>query len=312
MIRLNKPKFWDKKELSLISILLIPFSLITLSLIFLKKILIRQKNYKIPIICIGNIYIGGTGKTPVAIFVANELFDLGYKPVILRKYYQSHRDEYNMIKKSFEHLILNNSRDAGIKEAKYKGYSTVILDDGFQDYKIKKDLNIVCFNFEQLIGNGFVIPSGPLREPLNSLKDANVVIINGKKSTSFESKILKINKNLDIYYSRYKPININEFKDHKLLAIAGIANPKNFFKLIEENNLEIKEKIIYPDHYEFKKHEIQNIINKAKKDNLKLIMTEKDYYKLHDLNLGDLNYLKIKLEIYNKEKLIKRIKKIND
>ena len=312
MIRLNKPKFWDKKKLSWISILLIPFSLITLSLIFLKKIFIRQKNFKIPIICIGNIYIGGTGKTPVAIFVAKELFNLGFKPVILRKYYKSHRDEYNMIKKSFEHLILNNSRDAGIKEAKYKGYSTVILDDGFQDYKIKKDLNIVCFNFDQLIGNGFVIPSGPLREPLNSLKDANVVIINGKKSTSFESKILKVNKNLDIYYSHYKPVNINEFKDQKLLAIAGIANPENFFKLIEENNLEIKEKIIYPDHYEFKKHEIQNIINKAKKDNLKLIMTEKDYYKLHDLNRSDLNYLKVKLEIYNKEKLIKRIKKIND
>ena len=114
-----------------------------------------------------------------------------------------------------------------LKNHKISGYDSVILDDGFQDYSIKKDLNILCFNKNQLIGNGLLLPSGPLREGLNSLERADIIIINGEKDSEFE-KILKINKNLEIYYSIYNPVNLNEFKNKELLAIAGIGNPENF------------------------------------------------------------------------------------
>ena len=103
-------------------------------------------------------------------------------------------------------------------------------------------------------------------------------------------------------------MNINEFKNKKLLALAGIGNPENFFQLLEKNNLNIQEKLIFPDHYRFTKNEIENIVNKAKKKKLEIVMTEKDFFKIKDFNLKNINYLKISLEINNKEKLIQIIK----
>ena len=312
MIKITKPKFWDYKRKSLISILLLPLSLITLLIIFLRKKLIKKKNFKIPIICVGNIYIGGTGKTPASVTIAKELSNIGIKTVILRKFYSSHSDEHNQIKNYLNNLITCKNRSSGIKEAENKGYETVILDDGLQDYSIKKELSIVCFHQNQLVGNGLILPSGPLRENLDSLKNANIILINGKKNKNFDEKLLKINKNLDIFYVYYKPENIEEFKNNELLALAGIANPENFFIMLEENNLKVREKLIYPDHYKFSKIEIQKIIDKAQKKKLKLIMTEKDFFKLKDFNLPPIDYLKVSYQILNKNSLINKIKKIYD
>ena len=308
---LNKPKFWDKKT-SFFSVLLLPISLITLIVIWLKKKFTITKDYNLPIICVGNIYIGGTGKTPASILLAKELTKLGRKPVILRKYYINHADEHDLIKKSFKDLILNKCRVEGIKEAEKSDYDSIILDDGLQDYKIRKDLNIVCFNQKQLIGNGLVLPSGPLRENLNALKNATIVLINGRTDKDFEKKILNINLNLEIFYSHYKPLNLDHFKNKKLLAIAGIANPNNFFQLLEKNNLNIEEKLIFPDHYRFTKSEIKNIVEKAINKNYKIIMTEKDYFKIKDFKIDKIGYLKVSLEINEKDKFIKRINKIYD
>ena len=122
-------------------------------------------------------------------------------------------------------------------------------------------------------------------------------------------KILAINKNIEIFYSHYKPENIDRFKNSKLLAIAGIANPENFFELLEKNNLNVEKKMIFPDHYNFSKDEITNIISNAEEKNLKVIMTEKDYYKINKFQLNKIEYLKVSLEVNEKEKLFKIIKK---
>jgi tetraacyldisaccharide 4'-kinase len=306
---LNKPKFWDKKN-SLLSILFFPISLIVLLYIFLKKKLTRIIKFNIPVICVGNIYVGGTGKTPTSILLANELSRLNKKPVILRKYYENHIDEHRLIKESFKSLILNKDRAEGIREAEEKKYDSIILDDGFQDYKIKKDLSILCFNENQLIGNGLILPSGPLRESLNSLKNADLILINGKKNTNFEKKILYINKKLKIFYSNYKPKNLDKFKNKKLMAVAGIGNPNNFFKLIKENGLDIERKLIFPDHYKFTQPEVENIVKEANLSNYQLITTEKDYYKLKDFAINKIDYLKVSLEINEKEKFLKQIVKL--
>jgi len=305
-MNLSKPDFWDKEK-SFISILFIPFSLIVLFFIFLRKKFTKQLVFKIPIICIGNIYIGGTGKTPTSIFLANELVKIHKNPVILRKYYKEHRDEHGLIQTNFKNLILSENRIKGLREAERKNYDSVILDDGFQDYHFKKDLSIICFNQNQLVGNGFVLPAGPLRESLNSLNNADIVLINGKKDNKFEEKILNINKNLKIFYSYYKMVDINHLKNKSLLVIAGIGNPENFFQLIEQNNLKIYKKIIFPDHHKFSKIEIQNIINEAENKNCKIIMTEKDYFKINRFKLEKINYLKVSLEIKDKEKLFETI-----
>ena len=115
----------------------------------------------------------------------------------------------NLITNNFENLIVNKI-EQGIIDARKKGFKTLILDDGLQDYRIKSNLKIVCFNQKQLIGNGLVLPAGPLRESLSALKKVDIILINGNKDIEFEKK-LSINKNLDIHYSYYKLKNIDEF-----------------------------------------------------------------------------------------------------
>ena len=310
-MKLNKPKFWNTKN-NFFSILLFPVSLIILFYTFFKKKFTKSIEFNIPIICVGNIYIGGTGKTPTSILLANELSKIGKRPVILRKYYNDHLDEYNLIKKYFKNLIIKPNRAAGIREAEEADYDCVILDDGFQDYKIKKDIKILCFNQNQLIGNGLILPSGPLRESFNSIKDVNIILINGNKNKEFEKKILDINNDIKIFYSYYKPINLEQFRNKKLYAIAGIGNPENFFQLIEKNNLYIEKKLAFPDHYPFTEAEVQNIINEAKNKNCQIVMTEKDYFKIKDYNINDIGYLNVDLEVIEKEKFIKTVTKLYD
>jgi len=310
-MKIFKPKFWSEK-ISLFSIILYPFSAILIFYIFLKKKFLKVKRFEIPIICVGNIYLGGTGKTPTSILLATELSKLGKNPVILRKYYKNHNDEYSLIKKKFKNLILSKNRTDGIREAEISNFDSIILDDGLQDYGIKKNLNIVCFNSSQLIGNGMVLPAGPLRENLVALKNTQIVIINGAKNEKFEKKILGINDKLDIFYSYYKPLNIKQFTNKKILAIAGIGNPENYFKLLNEYHLDIKKKLVFPDHYEFSKQEIYDILKQAEEENLKILMTEKDYYKVNQYNFDNINYLQVSLEIHNQKKLIDRLTTLYD
>jgi tetraacyldisaccharide 4'-kinase len=310
-MKLIKPKFWSKRG-NLISTLLFPFSLLVLLFIFFKKKTAKKIKFNIPIICLGNIYIGGTGKTPTSIFLSNELINLGRNPAILRKFYKSHIDEHELIKDKVNNLVLCKNRIDGIIDAEKANYDSIIMDDGFQDYQIEKDISIVCFNQKQLLGNELVLPSGPLRESLISLKDANIILINGDKDYDFEKKILKINKKLEIFYSKYKPKNINQFKNKKLLAIAGIANPDNFFDLLKKNNLNVKKELIFPDHYKFTKNEILDIVKKAENNGYQIVMSEKDYFKIKDFKIDKIAYLTVSLELNEKDKFIKTITKMYD
>ena len=138
------------------------------------------------------------------------------------------------------------------------------------------------------------------------------MVINGKKNIDFEKKILSYNQNLSIYYSKYEPINLDDFKNQKLLAFAGIGNPENFFKLIEENGLNIFKKVSFPDHYNFKKKEILDLISEAKHKNCKIITTEKDFFRIKKFNISEIEYLGLKLNIENNDDLLNKILKVYD
>ena len=308
-MKLYKPKFWDHKNF--ISLSLFPVSLIIQLVILLKKKFTKISSFKIPVVCIGNIYVGGTGKTPLSILVSKELSKIGKKPVIIRKYYKEHMDEHSMIKENFSHLILNSDRTGAIQEAQNKNFDTAILDDGFQDYKIKKDLSIICFN-SNFEGNDFVIPAGPLRENLNSIKNAQIIVINGYRNLKFEKKILEINNNIDIYYSKYKAINYAKFSKKELLVIAGIGNPENFLELLNSHKLKIAKKYIFPDHYTFSKEEIDNFIIEAKKNGYQIVCTEKDYHRIKKYSVDEIDFLRVELVLEKKETLIKKIQDIYD
>ena len=308
-MKLYKPNFW--KETNLVSILLFPISLIVKLIVLMRKTFIKELEFEIPVICVGNIYLGGTGKTPLSINLGKELSILNKKPVIIRKYYKHHKDEYSLIRENFKHLITKKDRKNAIKNAVKNGFDTVILDDGFQDYKIKKNLNIVCFN-NQLLGNGMLIPAGPLRESVDSLKSAHIIIINGDQNIEFERKLLEINNEISIFYSRYQLIDIEKYKGKKLFVVAGIGNPENFFELIRSQNLNIIKKLSFPDHYQFSKSEILNIINDARKNGYQVIMTEKDYHRVKDYNFTEIHCIKVKLEITEKKEFLNKVLTVYD
>ncbi len=304
-----KPHFWSKKY-NILSIILLPVSLLIQVLFFIKKNIEKKEHFSVPIICVGNIYIGGTGKTPLTIKTSEILSKLGKKIAIIKKFYENQSDEIELIKEKTKSLITGKTRKEAINKAINKKYNTLILDDGFQDYSIKKDLNILCFNSNQLIGNGLTLPSGPLRESLNSVKYCQMVVINGSSNEKFEKKIKSISNSVSIYYTKYLPIGIKRFQNMNLLAFAGIGNSENFFELLSDYKLNIMKKIPFPDHYNYTSNDIKNLFNIAKKNNLRLITTEKDYFRLKYLGLNEnINYLSVELNILQEEKFFDEIKK---
>lgn len=309
-MRIYKPIFWNKPK-NFITLILLPISFLLQIFVFLKKKFYKARKFNIPILCVGNIYIGGTGKTPISLFLANELKLLGKKPVIIKKFYKNQKDEHLLIEKNGIPLIIEKDRSSSIRLAE-KEFNFAILDDGFQDYSIKKDLSILCFHNKQLIGNGYIFPAGPLRENLSAIKNAQIAIINGEKNEIFESKLKKFNSNLKVFYSKYKLINPEKFQNKDILAFAGIGNPENFFDLLIENGLNVKKSIPYPDHYDFKRNEILEIIDQAKEKNYTILTTEKDLSRIQNFKFSEIYSCDVSLEIENKSHLMTLIKKIYD
>jgi len=304
-----KPKFWDRDQISFYAILLIPITLLIKLLVFFKTNLTKKNKASIPIICVGNIYLGGTGKTPLCIEIFSILKNLDMKPAFIRKKYDLFQDESDL-QKSIGPVYQNKKRINAVKEAIKNNTNIAILDDGFQDLSINKNLSIICFNEKQWIGNGLTLPSGPLRDNLSTLRKADCVVINGKKNNNIEKKIFNKNRKIKIFYSNYKPQNINDFQNKKIVAFAGIGNPENFFDLLVKNKLNVIETIKFPDHHKYSESELVNLFNKAKQNNSILITTEKDYFRISENYKKNIKYLKIKVEIENKNQFIEEIKKI--
>ena len=304
-----KPKFWDKNQISLFSILLFPIALLVKLTNFFIRSLVKKHNCSIPVICVGNIYLGGTGKTPFCIELFSILKTMNKKPVFIRKKYDSFQDEINLLK-LVGPIYESKKRINALNDAIHNNIDVAILDDGFQDFSIKKDLSIICFNETQWIGNGLTIPAGPLREELSALNRANLVIINGKKNINIENKIFEKNKKIKIFYIKYKPQNIEEIVNKKAVAFAGIGNPVNFFNLLRGENIDLLHEISFPDHYDYSEKELKNLITKAKNNNAVLLTTEKDYLRISENFRKNIFYIKIKIEIENRNKLVEEIKKI--
>ena len=301
----KKPKFWDQPIISFWSILLFPFSLVFLLTSLIIKIFKTQKKFSIPIICIGNIYVGGTGKTPLTSEIFKILKSSGKNPGFVKKSYSYLSDEITMLKKIGK-VFYDKNRTHAIRKLILEGCDVAVLDDGFQDFTVKKDFSILCFNSKQLIGNGLVIPSGPLRENFNSILRANCIVINGDKNLEFENKIKKtFKKEIKIFYSKYKIKNIENLQNKEIIAFAGIGNPSNFFDLLKENNLNLKKTYSFPDHHFYSQKDFDKIIG----DNAtKVVTTEKDYYRMNDEQKKSCYCVVIDLEIENKDEFINLIK----
>ena len=306
-MKLKKPKFWDLKQISLWALLLIPFAFLFQLVLLLEKFFKKPKNFSVPVICVGNIYLGGTGKTPLTLELFKIIKSIGKNPGFIKKGYDYLDDEIKMLEKIGK-VYTDKSREKAINSLISSNYNVAILDDGFQDYSIKKNFSILCFNSRQLIGNGFTIPSGPLRETIKSLKRADCVLINGEKNIKFENKINKFNNNIKIFYSKYKLLDTDGIQNKKVIALAGIGNPENFFDQLKEKNIDLIKTYSYPDHHNYSKKELKNIIDEAEKNNAVIVTTEKDHIRMNEEIKLIIKCIKVDLEIENKNDFINLIK----
>ena len=312
-MKLKKPKFWDYKKPSFLSYLLLPFSII-LGLIAKIKSKPKFSNSKIKTICVGNIYIGGTGKTSLAIKIKDILDENNIKACFIKKFYPNQTDEQKLLSKNGT-LFNNLKRITALDEAISRGFEVAIFDDGLQDNSIKYDMEIVCFNNLNWIGNGLTLPSGPLRESINNLKFYENVFLNGNEESliAIKDQIKKINPYMNINSGKYTPLNIDEFdKNQSYLVFSGIGNHKTFVEMLKNNKLKILSDLEYPDHYQYSKKDFDEIIINAKKYNAHIITTEKDYLRLENFNRNEILYIKSSLNILDEKSLTNKLIKLNE
>ena len=196
---INTPKFWYKKDLisKFKTLLLLPFSIVWILLSLMKKNFVKKYKSRLKVICIGNLNIGGTGKTPFSIQTYKILEILGYKPVFLTRGYRGLTKGPILVNKSHNHkdvgdealllskvgtTIVSSNRCIGAKyiENLKKNYDIIIMDDGLQNYQLEQDIKLLLIDKKLLFGNGYCIPAGPLRQTITQgLKKIDAIIFTG-------------------------------------------------------------------------------------------------------------------------------------
>ena len=309
-MNLKKPKFWDYKSPNILSYLLFPISFL-ISLLNFLKIKSKFKNPRIKTICVGNIYVGGTGKTSLCIKINEILIKKKIKSCFVKKFYVNQSDEQKLLKNRGP-LFSNKKRVDALNEAASEGYEVAILDDGLQDRSISYDLSFVCFNNLNWIGNGLTIPAGPLRESISKLKNYKNVFLNGNLENldNIKKQIFEINSKINIHIGKYEPLNLDEFdKKNKYLVFSGIGNHQTFISMTKDFGLNVYKEIEFADHYTYTNNDINQIIKDANEMNCKIITTEKDYLRLENNNTDKIKFLQSGLKIIDEQKLIDTILK---
>ena len=305
----RKPVFWDLKKPNIFSYLLLPLTIPVIINNFFLNIQKKYKFSKIKTICIGNIYLGGTGKTPLTIKLFNIIRKKGFDVITAKKFYSNQIDEQNLLKAKTKTIFSKRRIDA-INQAVNNSNQVIIFDDGLQEKKIDYDLKIVCFKKKNWIGNGQLIPSGPMREKIENLKNYDIVFLNGKGDNveSIKEIIYKLNPKIEIFESNYEIQNLNELDvNSNYLIFSGIGDPFSFKEILLENNISIVKEVVFPDHHRYKKKDIESVLQESKKLNAKILTTEKDFIKLSDDYAKEINFLKIELKIVKEKQFINLI-----
>lgn len=311
--------------------LLFPFSLLYGGITALRnflynKGLLKSKMYNFPVICVGNLSTGGTGKSPMIELLVSFLKDeykiavlsrgykrktTGYREVLATNLVEEVGDEPLQFKKKYPEITVavSEDRQTGIEKLKNVA-DIVLLDDAFQHRKVKASLNILLTSFDKLYSNDCMLPTGNLREPKFGAKRADVIVVTKCPENCSDSKIEKIKQKLkpkvhqEIYFSKIgysseiknekQTIALSYLKNQKFLLVTGIANPKPLVDFLKNKGLNFEEKT-FPDHHNFTTSEIEGL----KKHPL-ILTTEKDFMRLQQItNATEIYYLPIKTVILN-------------
>ncbi len=292
-----------------IKILLLPFSILYILLFFAVKFSgeLKKKRLSVPVVSVGNITWGGTGKTPVVNELVRYVLKRGKKPVVLIRGYGN--DENKLIEWKNKGVTVLSGKDRyrnAVNYLKNNKCDIFILDDGFQHWKIERDLDIVLLDSKRPFGNSFPIPSGNMREPFSGLKRADIIIFsNFDERENFtgiwKEKILKINPGARFAKATHSPLyfyspsdiekrmNLKEFENVEAFAFSGIGRPDNFFNMLK-NILDLRGTLSFRDHYDYSEKDVEKI-NRLSRGRY-VFTTEKDYFRNKEL-LGKINSLYI-------------------
>jgi tetraacyldisaccharide 4'-kinase len=289
---MRAPEFWDRRDsLSRLAIAtLAPIGLLYGATLRWKARNARPYHAAVPVICVGNITAGGSGKTPIALAIADAIIARGGNPYFLTRGYGGRLSgpivvgkEHTALDVGDEPLILSGraatvvSRDrrVGAALAVQRGADFIVMDDGFQNFSITKDLSIVVVDGEAGFGNGHVLPAGPLREPVGEgLKRADVVIVMGPGSPSLAGYSGPLLRAITM------PVSSGDWSGRRVVAFAGIGRPAKFFCSLQAQGTEVVEMVAFPDHHAYGVGEIAELKRKARDQNAQLVTTEKDYVRL--------------------------------
>lgn len=313
---MRAPNFWYKEK-SILSLLLLPLSIIWLLLSYFKNTLRKRYSFSKPIICVGNVVAGGSGKTPLVIEMCKYYRKRNINVHVVYKAYKVNLaakvikidNNTEITQAEDEALLISNyaptwlckKRKDGINFAISKGAKLIILDDGLQDISIKKTINILVSNELQGNGNFKIIPAGPLRETIsNSQRKSHCIFFYGNQK-SFSKQFFNYKKPVFFGNQSVTKKSINKIKNKKVIGFAGIAYPDNFFSLIEKYGLNLVEKIYYPDHYIYSSYDIKMILQKANNNKALALTTYKDHVKIPKNLKKDFSILDIYIKFDKKK-----------
>ena len=254
---------------------------------------------RLPVICVGNFTAGGGGKTPTAIALAKLLDELGQKPAFLTRGYGGTAKGPLLVKKGQsaeeagdEPLLLagvaptfvSADRAAGAKAIEASEATAIVMDDGFQNPGLAKDLTLVVVDAGSGVGNGLVIPAGPLRAPLEAQltrADALIVVGDGEKAAQLAESFTASGK--PVLKARMEPRQDKRWLGvMPVIGFAGIARPEKFFATLRNNGARLIDTRAYPDHYRYSERQARSLMKEAEEYNAMLVTTEKDWVRLPD------------------------------
>jgi tetraacyldisaccharide 4'-kinase len=248
----------------------------------------------IPVICAGNFTLGGSGKTPTAIAMAQLLKANGENPFFLtRGYGGSQRGPVEVANDASaagvgdEALLLSRiaptivaaDRPKGAALAAERGATVIVMDDGLQNPSLRKNLAVAVIDGPRGIGNGRVFPAGPLRAPIAAqLERVQALLVIGDAAGAHSVISAAMGRKLPIHYGRLiaDPVAVSELRDRKFLAFAGIGNPAKFFATLEQEGIEIAARMPFPDHHRYSAADAGALLSQARAQDLQLVTTEKD------------------------------------
>ena len=294
----REPRFWWRRSPGLLGYLLVPAAIAYATVAQARWRLARSTRAGVPVICIGNFTVGGGGKTPTAIATARVLQETGANPFLLTRGYGGRKagphivnlerdtarsvGDEPMLLATCAPTVVARDRPQGATLAVTHGAGAIVMDDGFQNPSLAKDLSIIALDAGAGVGNGLTLPAGPLRAPLAfqlGRADALVVIGEGRASEEIAACMAKRGK--PVFRADYAPLDNTDWLTQKpVVAFAGIARPAKFFQTLERLGARLVDKISYPDHHPFTDNDAETLLKRAKNSNAGLVTTEKDWLRL--------------------------------